>query len=290
MTGFEPATARSTIKKYVAYRAAQGRCEASYYHLIAIWLPLLERGPVTAEAIRAHADELAGTRGWSETTRTTAINVLSGFFKWAVMCGLLHTNPCRLVPRVTGRALRNDGRYVLSKKALNCILGVLRYCPEVRDLVLFGAATGLRFSAIVNLRPADCQRDEDGDLFVDTPDKNGSEHRAYLFGTASNLVQGKHSHYLFPGPRGGLMRYKFMVSRLQPACIACNVPYGRGRYQFTYHGLRRACASHLLNSGESIERVMSALGWLDYRSAERYARLNDASRKRSFRKAGRLVE
>ena len=67
------------------------------------------------------------------------------------------------------------------------------------------------------------------------------------------------------------------------------IPYGRGKHSFTFHGLRRAFATHLLNNGASVDDVMEAGGWRSHVVVKRYAILSSESKKNSFKKIDKLL-
>ena len=49
------------------------------------------------------------------------------------------------MPKKQGVKLNNESRFVLDKAKFHELLKVLTLTPEIHDLVLFGAKTGLRF-------------------------------------------------------------------------------------------------------------------------------------------------
>ena len=106
-----------------------------------------------------------------------------------------------------------------------------------------------------------------------------------------NLKRSQKAGYqwLFAGPKGGMIRPKFLYEHLPSSCRMVGIDYGRGKYQFSFHSLRRAFASHLLNAGASIERVMEAGGWRSYAAVQRYAYLSSKSKKQSFKQIDRIL-
>ena len=85
------------------------------------------------------------------------------------------------------------------------------------------------------------------------------------------------------------MRQKYMREHLIPAARMAGLEWGRGKYQFSFHSLRRMFASHLLNSGASIEQVMEAGNWKSYDVVKRYAILNSKTKKASFAKMDKIL-
>ncbi len=247
-------------------------------------LPLNE---ITPENVTRWANKLASSRSWKPATRTAAVNVLSGLFSWAVKRNHATDNPCKLVPRKRGKALKNARRFVISRDQLRRLLDVLSLEPPVHNAVVIAAKTGLRFSKIAELRPTDLQQDVDDTWFLQVDDKNGDEHRVYLFGEALSVAvkaQKRGNQFLFAGPRGGQLRQKYVREHLIPACKMSKISYGHGRDGFTFHSLRRAFASHLLSAGADIREVMTAGNWKSWESVARYAYLSDERKKDSFRK------
>jgi integrase len=154
----------------------------------------------------------------------------------------------------------------------------------------------LRFGKIANLSPKDVHQDLDGIWFIEVEDKNGELFRTFCFGEVQEIIlrwkalaEEKGYDVLIHGPNGGKMRQKYVRPYLMTACRAVGIPWGRGRYQFTFHSTRRAFATYLLNSGVSIERVMEAGNWKSFASVQRYAKLSTASKKDALRSVEKLL-
>jgi integrase len=217
-------------------------------------------------------DALEQERNWSPATRTCALVVLSGFWGWCVKKGLAEVNICRYIPRVTGRALNNTRKRVLTSRELKNILHHLLLAPCVRDAVLMALHTGLRLGSITSLTPEHVHEDAHG-LFVEVLTKNKTETRCYLYGEARAIVERRKSaseKYIFSGPKGGVLRQKYIRKHLEAACRCAGVEYGSSKWGFTFHSLRRCFATYLLEAGEDPGKVRKAGGWLSEQAFARY--------------------
>ena len=146
-------------REYVAYKAALRQKPG--YMLKSICLPFFQDRDLlttTTEDIQAHVDQLTKKRDWSQQSRTHAVHALSGLLRWLQKRRIITSNPAALVPKLTGRKLKNERRYVISKTQLRELIAVLRQTPDVKDLVLFAAKSGLRFQNITGLSPTDLER------------------------------------------------------------------------------------------------------------------------------------
>ncbi len=269
---------------YIEHRQAQGCCLRSFHHLTSTWkvLDQVSVADITTDDVLHWTNKFSKERKWSPQTKLHSINSLSSFFGWCIKRRYVTENPCVFVPRPK---VRNERRFVISKEQLATMMKLLPL--HIRDLVEVAAKTGLRFSNLANLEPRDLQQDEQDDYFLEMETKNGDLHRTYLYGTTLEIVRrrvAKNSDWLFSGSRGGQLTPKTVRRHLVPAAKAAGLKWGRSRYGFTFHSLRRAFASHLLNSGESIEAVMAAGGWRSYEAVRRYAYLSDKRKKDSFRR------
>ena len=84
--------------------------------------------------------------------------------------GWVDKNPCQLVPKRQGVKLNNERRFVLDKGKFHELLKVLSLTPDIHDLVLFAAKTGLRFGKITSLTAGHVHADTDGTRFIEIMD------------------------------------------------------------------------------------------------------------------------
>jgi len=280
--------------QYIADRVKTGKNRRSYEHLGKTWLPAIgdrEIDSLSAADIEAVVDRLEKERAWSPATRTCALVVLSGLWGWLVKKGLAEVNICRHIPRVSGKMLNNTRKLVISRVELKKILRHLLMEPRVRDLVLFGLATGLRLGSITSLTSEHVHEDSHG-LFVEILAKNGEEHRTYLFDRARHILEQRKAEghaRIFTGPNGGQLRQKYIRKHLQAACEYAGVVYGSSKWGFTFHSLRRCFATYLLEDGVDPAKVMKAGGWLSREAFARYDQEGKESR-RTLKKMAHLLE
>lgn len=280
-------------RAYLNHRIAQGHIRKSYYHLWATWASAIGEEPLEALSraeIASRLDARSAEKRWSPATRTAALATLSSFCEWACQMGHMQDNPCRFVPRVSGRALANQRCVILSRRQFRELLRVLSLTPDVRDAVLFAYLTGLRFSVITCLTPSDIRQDRSG-WAIEIRDKNADMHTVYLVGRALEIVQRRQrtaARYLFSGPRGGRITQKYMRRHLYSACRMVGIPTGGGRDTFSFHRLRAMFATALLEAGEPLERVMKAGNWRSYEAVRRYD-CERSQRRRTFAKMAKLA-
>ncbi len=67
------------------------------------------------------------------------------------------------------------------------------------------------------------------------------------------------------------------------------IPYGRGKYQLTFHSLRRFVASKLRKKGCDTGDIMDVGNWKSVETMRRYGLLEQSAKKRLFQRAAKVL-
>ena len=108
------------VQQYLGHRLAEGRQKRSYW-ILTVWSSVFgarEVKTITRQEIQWTVDRLSQERGWKPASRTIALNVLSGMYKWLIDLEVVTTNAVQRIPRKAGKALRNERRCVLTPEQM----------------------------------------------------------------------------------------------------------------------------------------------------------------------------
>jgi integrase len=253
------------------------------------FLPLLGPRPlasITRLDVRRTVDVM--TARVSPATARTNYGVLSAVLNAAVEADMIARSPCRGI--VLATAPRRE-RPTLSPEELARLAAEL---PErYRPTVYLAGVLGLRWSEIVGLRVrrvnfldrtltvSETVSEVGGKLLVGADTKSSASQRTIavppfmLEMLAAHLARRERpgpDEFVFLGPKGGLLRRSFEARHFLPAAKRA------GLDGLSFHGLRHAAASLLIESGEHPRVVQHRLGHATARlSMELYSHVSNAS-------------
>ncbi|GIW39621.1 MAG: tyrosine recombinase XerD [Candidatus Binatia bacterium] len=277
------ATVDSALDRYLLHLAGErglsrATVEAYARDLAEFSRYLEERGPARLSELE-WADLLGffqelERRGLSARSRARVLSSLRGFFRFLVREGQLATNPLRdlRAPRL-GRKLPRVPSVGEMERLLDLPHEDALACRDAAMLEL-GYACGLRVSELVGLRTEQVNQQEGFVVVtgkgrrqraVPLGRKAAARLRCYLEHARAELLRGRLSPYLFPGPSGRpLSRQAFWLALRRRA-------RQRGlRGKLSPHGLRHAFATHLLEGGADLRAVQLMLGHADVSTTQIY--------------------
>jgi integrase/recombinase XerD len=241
---------------------------------------------VGEEHVVSFARALAGAKTARGTlpalqTQNSYLAIVRRFFQHLEKSGAILRNPAVDLPLRKADVLPGA---VLSEAQVERLIGAPDTTKPVgkRDVAVLETlyGTAIRLSECVRLDLQDLDlgegsllvRDGKGkrDRVVPVPARAGTALDVYLTEARPHFVHDPKEPALFLERRGG---------RLSPASIGLLVNvYGRAvGVRVSPHGLRHACATHLLRGGADIRHVQRLLGHRDIQTTARYTRvsLND---------------
>lgn len=228
-----------------------------------------------------------------------AVGLLHQILELAVLDGRLHRNPAHGVPPLThSRAAR-----VFDVLTVEQLAALASACGTYEGFVYVAGLTGLRWGELAALRIGDVDL-ERGTLTVAramTTDRVGklieSTTKTKQVRTlplvdplprllAPALAGRNPEDLLFTSAKGGILQYEWFMRRIwKPATIAADIP------GFTFHGLRRTCASLLLSLQAPITTVSAVLGHSSVRTTfEAYAHFYEEDKTTYLGLLGNAVE
>jgi integrase len=251
--------------------------------------PLLGPRPlasITRLDVRRTVDVMTATV--SPATARTNYGVLSAVFNAAVEADMIARSPCRGI--VLATAPRRE-RPTLSPEELARLAAEL---PErYRPMVYLAGVLGLRWSEIVGLRlqrvnfldrtltVSETVAEVGGKLLIGADTKSRASQRTIAVPPFILEMLAEHlarrgrpgpDEFVFLGPKGGLLRRSFEARHFLPAAERA------GLDGLSFHGLRHAAASLLIESGEHPRVVQHRLGHATARlSMELYSHVSNAS-------------
>jgi len=207
-------------------------------------------------------------KGKKPATINHALDVLSSFFSWASVEGVVQVNPSAGVKRVQEQ--KNAPRW-LDRRELGALIRAVQKYGKDRDiaLVMLLIHTGLRISETVSLRLEDIVlRERSG--FVRVRQGKGDKYREVpLNVTVRRLLEGymggAQKGWLFPGRRSGHITTRAAENILKK--------YSRlAGLEVTPHMLRHTFGKMLIDAGESLDRVAALMGHSNLNTTARYTR------------------
>ena len=198
-------------------------------------------------------------------------------FKFLESEEFLENNPIRI--EMPSKELRRFKSYIPSVEEMAVLLNVIRNAKPrgPRDkiyirrdyammMVLYG--TGMRVSELVSLTDGDIDENK-----IRVIGKGNKERHIPLIPTVRNSIQEYHevlgekpSPIVFLSNRGSAMSRVNVWYRLQKYCEGLE-------FKLSPHGLRHACATHLLHSGMNLIQIQTLLGHEDITTTQIYTHM-----------------
>jgi len=232
---------------------------------------------ITAEGIESYRLHLV-ERGLSPATQELFLRAARGLFNWMEESGRLFLNPCReLVVRRPARRLlhvptEDDVKTLLAQPDVDTPIGL-----RDRTMMEVAYSCGLRNEELVRLNVPD-------------PDLATARLRVMGKGSKERVVPlGRHAvHWLrqyLDGAREQLLddtdEPALWINRFGDRFTSIGLRHMVRRYAFeaglngiTPHGLRRACATHMLRRGAHPIQIQLLLGHADMKSLSQYLRVS----------------
>ena len=193
------------------------------------------------------------------------LNVLKGFFTWAMTHDLIPYNPAAKVkgPQVPAGRLR-----YLQPTELRALLDS---CPDwLRPIAGLAAFTGMRRGEILGIRWLDT--DLNGARVILPQTKNGDGRVVYLNQLACDCIRSQWNPGVRSVDRIFPVTENFTADNVSKAFVA--VCDRLGIDDFSFHDLRHTAASWMRMLGADIHTVATQLGHKDLRMAARYQHLS----------------
>lgn len=206
--------------------------------------------------------------GRKPATVNHALDVLSGFFSWAVAERVIQTDLTTGVKRV--REQKKAPRW-LERRELGAFVRTVQKYGSLRDqsLVMLLLHAGLRVSEAVALRLGDVViRERSG--FVRVRQGKGDKYREVPLNVTVRRVLSEYlasltGEWLFPSRRGG-----HITTRAVEKVLA---RFGRlAGVEVTPHRLRHTFGKLLVDAGESLDRVATLMGHSNLNTTARYTK------------------
>ncbi len=144
---------------------------------------------------------------------------------------------------------------------------------KYRLMISLAYASGLRVSAVVNLKVSDLDVDE---LMLHVKNGKGKKDRMTVLpkkleNDLRNVIAGKKPNdYVFESNRGG----KLTTTSLQKV-FRQNLQKAKIKKPATFHSLRHSFATHLLEDGTDVRYVQELLGHANIRTTQIYTHLTN---------------
>jgi integrase len=222
-----------------------------------------------AEVCRSY---LAGrSKTVAHATMSAEKGLLSKVWTEAVQDGIVTVNPWSSVP-VPGKP-RDDPPPYWTKEELDTLVGGCGV-GWLRDIVIVGANTGLRISAMLGLEWRNVNFERGVILVRQEHSKSGRWYEVPMSATANEVLMRRWATrkdgnpLVFPGPRSGRqMRIKMPYDRLQKLVRKLGLP-DHGHYN---HILRHTFATHAVKAGVPLLYVSAWLGHHSIKMTEKYS-------------------
>lgn len=173
--------------------------------------------------------------------------------------------------------LRETHRVILTEEELNTIANktfVTKRMEQVRDIFLFSCFTGLAYSDVEKLTPADITTGIDGEKWIfTTRTKTDTASRIPILPTAAYIIDKYISHPKANNSNKMLpvLSNQRMNSYLKELADVCNL-----NKELTFHCARHTFATTItLTNGVPIETVGKMLGHKNLRTTQIYAKVLD---------------
>lgn len=227
--------------------------------------PTLEA--VSSKVCRSFLAERSKTVG--HATMSAEKGLLSKIWTEARLDGTVQVNPWSAVP-IPGKKSEDPPPYWTRDELDRLVSGCRGW---LRDLVIVGANTGLRISAMLGLEWRNVNFERSVVLVRHAHSKSGRWYEVPISATANEVLARRWNAragnpLVFPGPRTGRrMRTKAPYDRLQKLVQKLGLP-DYGHYN---HILRHTFATHAVMQGVPLLYVSAWLGHHSIKMTERYA-------------------
>jgi integrase len=226
---------------------------------------------VTAAVCRAYLTKRAED-GKSHATIQTEKGMLSPIWTLAKTDGIIDRNPWESAPLPT-KPKEEAPPYWTKDELARLVAGTGGW---LRDLILVGANTGLRISAILALEWRDVSFERNVVICRAASSKSGRRYEVPMSATTNEVLFRRHlanpegQTLVFYGPRSGRrMTSNTTYKRLEKKIRRLKLP-DYGAYN---HILRHTFASHAVMSGVPLLIVSAWLGHSSVKMTERYSHL-----------------
>lgn len=236
--------------------------------------------------VRAFFARLA-EKGLSTSTQHQAFRALRAFFRWALDCGALPTNPLKGFSMRTPKTLP---RVPTPEE----VRAVLRACPDTfeggrnRAMILVLVDSGVRASELLHLLAEDWSP-ADRSLFVRSG--KGRKDRVVFVGATTTRAlrawlarhpQPAPESYLFVDRRGRRIKDRHLVTILHRLSRRAGLPKDRWLHP---HAFRHFAATSWLREGMGLDEVRRLLGHETLATTLRYSSLVARDLQQAHRKA-----
>lgn len=256
-------------------------------------LPLNFYGKAHVEALEKKLLEASALgRQPKAATVNRYMELLRSLFNMAIEDGILKQNPLRFYQAYaeegTRRALSDDElRSILAAAVELSKLKIFKLGLTFRDLILFGLATGMRLSEILNLRRSWIS----GDLAAIPLASTKSRRRGAASKQRVKVVGLNEVALEVVGRQRSRDDYVFALHRRDPMAVQHGVEGIRrltGIEDFTFHHLRHT-VSTLVASQSGLATARVVLGHSDIRTTLRYTHPSMAEQRETVTKLGTYI-
>lgn len=246
-------------------------------------LPLTDLRPLTIAKARADWSGAASTKG-------DALALLSKILGFAVMDGLLPSNPCRSLPRSRGKASEAEWTSrALDDLQVRRMLALTDFHPHGQRALAGLAFTGLRLGELVGLRWEDLDEqrglltvrrtfspDGHGRL-VERSTKSGRSRQVPIIEELMPWLDGArgggHDH-IFTGKLGGPFDSGNLARAVRWHAIRDQIATFADGHPLRFHDLRHTFLSRLARHGIAPAHIQKVAGHASITTTERYTHLS----------------
>lgn len=233
-------------------------------------------GQIKAATVADARDEML-RMGLSDETVRKSLNVLSGFYRWAMReRQAVKSNPVSAVTKPAEGEGRTRFLAPAERVQLFAACKLQTRTPKLYPMVVLACYGGMRRGELLALRWADIDL-ENGLAFVRIS-KNGESRPVPVLGPAREALREWADHQT--GAKGINPNALVFGSKWFPneawerALVLSQVE------DFHFHDLRHTCGSYIIQSGGGLGDVAEVLGHKTLKMAKRYAHHSPASRLR----------
>lgn len=234
---------------------------------------------------RDHLDALRVRMRSKPVTFNRTRAMVSGLYAFAIARGIVDENPAARVkpyPEMKRRRYLSDDETARLGKALREAARLRTEDPSVLAAFELLLLTGCRRSELCGARRT--QLDVAARTLVLPDTKNGTSRTVALSDAALAVLKAlppRPGEWLLPAPGDWRKPARNLSKPWARLCKAAGIPAGRAAKGagLRIHDLRHSHASMLLTAGYSLGAIGECLGHKSTQTTQRYAHLNDASRR-----------